>query len=56
MNVAELDISMLDAIVRLVRLLDKPADIPVLAPLFTKEILYKVLHGQLWRYTKTDCN
>ncbi len=46
MNVAKLDLSMLDAIVRLVRLLDKPADIPVLAPLFTKEILYKVLHGE----------
>ncbi len=46
MNVAELNVSMLDAIVRLVRLLDKPADIPVLAPLFTKEILYKVLHGE----------
>ncbi len=46
MNVAELDVSLLDAVVRLVRLLDKPADIPVLAPLFTKEILYKVLHGE----------
>ncbi|WMJ86845.1 AraC family transcriptional regulator [Anaerocolumna sp. MB42-C2] len=46
MNVAKLDLSMLDAVVRLVRLLDKPADIPVLAPLFTKEILYKVLHGE----------
>lgn len=46
MNVAELDVSMLDAVVRLVRLLDKPVDIPVLAPLFTKEILYKVLHGK----------
>ena len=45
-NVAKLDLSMLDAVVRLVRLLDKPADIPVLAPLFTKEILYKVLHGE----------
>jgi AraC-like DNA-binding protein len=37
---------MLDAIVRLVRLLDKPPDIPVLAPLFTKEIVYRVLHGE----------
>lgn len=46
MNVAALDLSVLDAIVRLIRLLDKPADIPVLAPLFTKEILYKVLHGE----------
>lgn len=46
MNVAPLDLSLLDAIVRLVRLLDKPSDISVLAPLFTKEILYKVLHGE----------
>lgn len=46
MNVAKLDLSLLDAVVRLVRLLDKPADIPILAPLFTKEILYKVLHGE----------
>lgn len=46
MNIAELDEPMLDAVVRLVRLLDKPADIPVLAPLFTKEILYKTLQGE----------
>lgn len=46
MNVAELEVSLLDAIVRLVRLLDKPADIPVLASLYTKEILYKVLHAE----------
>ncbi|NQX47904.1 AraC family transcriptional regulator [Paenibacillus tritici] len=46
LNVAELDVSVLDAVVRLVGLLDKPADIPVLAPLFTKEILYRVLHGE----------
>lgn len=44
--VAGLDATMLDAIVRLARLLDKPADIPVLAPLYTKEILYKVLQGE----------
>jgi AraC-like DNA-binding protein len=43
---AELDITMLDAVVRLVRLLDKSEDIPVLAPLYTKEILYKALHGE----------
>lgn len=46
LNVAELDVSMLDAVVRLIALLDKPMDIPVLAPLFTKEILYRVLHGE----------
>lgn len=57
MNVAELDLSMLDAVVRLIRLLDKPGDIPVLAPLFTKEILYKVLqgeHGDTLRQIVTD--
>lgn len=46
LTVAELDVSMLDAVVRLIGLLDKPVDIPVLAPLFTKEILYRVLHGE----------
>lgn len=46
LNVAELDVSMLDAVLRLVGLLDKPADIPALAPLFTKEILYRVLHSE----------
>jgi AraC-like DNA-binding protein len=57
MNVAKLDVSMLDAVVRLVRLLDKPADIPVLVPLFTKEILYKTLqgeHGDSLRQIVTD--
>lgn len=42
----EFDITMLDAAVRLVRLLDKPDDVEVLAPLYTKEILYKVLQGE----------
>ncbi|WP_370670816.1 AraC family transcriptional regulator [Alicyclobacillus acidiphilus] len=34
---------LLDAAVRLVRLLETPRDIPVLAPLFTREMLYRVL-------------
>jgi transcriptional regulator GlxA family with amidase domain len=38
--------SLLDAVLRLVRLLENPKDIPVLAPLFTKEIIYRVLQGQ----------
>ncbi|GLX69622.1 AraC family transcriptional regulator [Paenibacillus glycanilyticus] len=46
MRVSKLDDSMLDAIVRLVRLLDRPIDIPVLAPLYTKEIVYRILHGE----------
>ncbi|WP_413240544.1 aldo/keto reductase [Paenibacillus sp. 1P07SE] len=57
LNVAALDVSLLDAVVRLIGLLDKPADIPVLAPLFTKEILYRVLqseHGRSLRQIVTD--
>jgi transcriptional regulator GlxA family with amidase domain len=34
------------SVLRLARLLDKPKDVAVLAPLFTKEILYQVLQGQ----------
>ncbi|MDQ0496460.1 AraC family transcriptional regulator [Paenibacillus brasilensis] len=36
---------LLDAVVRLVRLLDKPQDVPVLAPLVIREILYRILQG-----------
>jgi AraC-like DNA-binding protein len=48
MFLSPVDSSMLNAVIRLARLLDSPKDIPVLAPLFTKEILYRVLqepHG-----------
>ena len=44
--VSRLDLPLLDAVSRLAHLLDHPADIPMLAPLFTKEILYRVLQGQ----------
>ncbi|MEH7611888.1 AraC family transcriptional regulator [Gottfriedia acidiceleris] len=44
--VNELEGSILDAVIRLARLMDSPEDIPILAPIFTKEILYKVLRGQ----------
>ncbi|PET46191.1 AraC family transcriptional regulator [Bacillus sp. AFS001701] len=44
--VNELEGSILDAVIRLVRLLDSAEDIPILAPIFTKEILYRVLRGQ----------
>lgn len=37
---------LLDPITRLVRLLDTPEDIPVLAPLITKEILYNVMRDE----------
>lgn len=46
MFVSRMEASLLDAVLRLVRLLDNPKDIPILAPLFTKEILYRVLQGQ----------
>ncbi|MGO4495705.1 AraC family transcriptional regulator N-terminal domain-containing protein [Paenibacillus sp. 2RAB27] len=46
MFVSRMEPSLLDAVTRLARLLDNPKDIPILAPLFTKEILYKVLQGQ----------
>lgn len=36
---------LLDAVVRLVSLLDAPADIPALAPLVRREIVYRVLTG-----------
>ncbi|MED4071000.1 hypothetical protein FH5_00185 [Priestia endophytica] len=45
MFVSPVDSSMLKSVIRLARLLDSPKDIPVLAPLFTKEILYRVLQG-----------
>lgn len=44
--VSQLDFPLLDAVSRLAHLIDNPTDIPVLAPLFTKEILYRVLQGQ----------
>ncbi|MDB5986330.1 MAG: bacterial regulatory s, tetR family protein [Nevskia sp.] len=42
-NAAPADL--LDAAVRLLRLLDRPADIPVMAPLIEQEILYRLLTG-----------
>lgn len=43
--VDNLEGSLLDAAIRLVRLLDTPEDIPVLAPLVLKEIIYRLLQG-----------
>ncbi|GAB2532493.1 AraC family transcriptional regulator [Gracilibacillus alcaliphilus] len=47
--VHQLDSDLLDAVERLLRLLDNPKDIAVLAPIFMKEILYKVLQGPYGR-------
>ncbi|AIW40146.1 AraC family transcriptional regulator [Paenibacillus polymyxa] len=37
--------SIQDAVLRLARLLDTPGEIPFLAPLYTREILYRLLQG-----------
>lgn len=44
--VERLDLALLDALIRLIRLLDTPKDIPVLAPLIRREILYRLLRGK----------
>lgn len=43
--VSRLDASLLDVVVRLVRLLDSPTDYGVLAPLAVREIVYRLLIG-----------
>jgi AraC-like DNA-binding protein len=45
-NVSSLDAGLLDAVVRLVRLLDTPAETPFLAPLITREIVYRLWMGE----------
>jgi AraC-like DNA-binding protein len=45
-SVSSLDANLLDAVVRLVRLLDTPAEAPFLAPLITREIVYRLLMGE----------
>ena len=45
-NVSPLDVDLQDAVVRLVRLLDSPAEAPVLMPLITQEIVYRLLMGE----------
>jgi len=47
MFVSKVEPSLLDAVMRLARLLENPKHIAVLAPLFTKEILYWILQGPL---------
>jgi AraC-like DNA-binding protein len=45
MNVSSVDADLLDAVVRLVRLVETPVGRKVLAPLITKEIIYRLLIG-----------
>jgi AraC-like DNA-binding protein len=44
-DVSPLDADLLDAVVRLIRLLDSPAEVHVLAPLIKREIIYRLLIG-----------
>src|SRR5918995_3760445 len=46
MDVSPLDAGLLDAVVRLVRLLDSPTEARYLAPLVTREIVYRLLTGE----------
>jgi AraC-like DNA-binding protein len=45
-DVSPLDAGLLDAVLRLVRLLDSPAEARFLAPLVTREIVYRLLMGE----------
>lgn len=46
MDVSAIDADLLDAVVRLVRLLDTPEEMSVLAPLIIREIIYRLLKGE----------
>lgn len=55
-GVSPLENDLLDVFLRLIRLLDRPNDIRILAPLFQKEILYRLVfgpHGHLLRQLAT---
>jgi AraC-like DNA-binding protein len=47
LNVARVSLPLLDAVRRLLLLLQQPRDLPVLAPLAQREIFYRVLTGEL---------
>ncbi|HEY1398037.1 AraC family transcriptional regulator [Roseateles sp.] len=46
-SIAAVTPELLDAWVRMLRLMDHPGDIPALAPAFEREILYRVLQGPM---------
>jgi AraC-like DNA-binding protein len=46
LSISPVDPPLLDAVVRLARLLETPKDIPILAPLVEREILYRLLSGE----------
>lgn len=44
-NVSLVDANLLDAVVRLLRVLDSPTEVPFLAPMIMREIVYRLLLG-----------
>lgn len=44
-DVSPLDANLLEAVVRLVRLVDTPTEAPILMPMITREIIYRLLMG-----------
>jgi AraC-like DNA-binding protein len=44
--VSPIDAPLLDALLRLVQLLDRPQDIPILSPLILREFYYRLLQGE----------
>ena len=44
--ISPVEVDLLDAVVRLVRLLETPATAPVLLPLYTRELVYRLLLGE----------
>jgi len=46
LDVSPLDPNLLDAVVRLMRLLDSPAEVRIVRPLITREIVYRLLMGE----------
>ncbi|SDZ42029.1 Helix-turn-helix domain-containing protein [Evansella caseinilytica] len=43
LHVGDTNFTLLDAVLRLVHLLDSPNDIPTLAPLYVREVIYRIL-------------
>lgn len=49
LDVSPLDASLLDAAVRLVRLVEAPEEVPILKPMIMREIVYRLLQGEQGR-------
>lgn len=47
LSIAKVDLGILDAVTRLVSLLNSPSDIPMLMPLIKREIIYRALVGEM---------